>query len=368
MSNSRSHAIGPGHELRDVARADRAVGTHIGAHVGVGMAAQPEDGAVALAGDFDIDLRLAGVVHGHQVLAPVLDPLHRTVAETRGKWNEEILRIEFAARAEAAADIVLHHLDGFLRQADLAGEDAAVEERHLGGAVHRQPAGAGVPFGHDAARLHGEPEVALHAEGFAPGIRRIGKSRIGVAAHRVERERAVGAGAFEQQAFASLGNAPVGDRGQRLDLRRDRLQRVFADGDAVREHHGHRLSDIAHLAVGNHRLLERFELRQRLQPHRDDRSAAGHVARRDDCMHSRNLQSLGGIDGHNASVSHGAAQDDRMQQAFAAEVVDVFAAAAQEAQVFPPLDAAADEGILHRPVSDFLYAARASSTASTIGM
>ena len=52
--------VGPRHELGDVARAHRAVGAHIGAHVDVGVAAQAEDDAVAAAGDLDARPRLRG--------------------------------------------------------------------------------------------------------------------------------------------------------------------------------------------------------------------------------------------------------------------------------------------------------------------
>ncbi len=104
-------AIGPRHELRDVARADRAVGAHIGADVDIGVAAQAEDGAVAGAGDLHVALRLARMVHAHEVLAAVLRPLHGPAGVARRERDEEILGIELAARAEAAADIVLHDLD-----------------------------------------------------------------------------------------------------------------------------------------------------------------------------------------------------------------------------------------------------------------
>ena len=43
------------------------------ADVDIGMAAQAEDDPVARAGDLDIDLGLAGVVHRHQVLAELAE-------------------------------------------------------------------------------------------------------------------------------------------------------------------------------------------------------------------------------------------------------------------------------------------------------
>ena len=78
-------------------------------------------------------LGLAGVVHRHQVFAAVLDPFHRTIDVARSERDEEILRVEFAARAIAAADVVLDHGDLRFRQADLLRQNAPVEERHLGG-------------------------------------------------------------------------------------------------------------------------------------------------------------------------------------------------------------------------------------------
>ncbi len=56
------------------------------------------------------------------MLAPVLDPFDRAPHEARGEGDEEILGIEFAAHAEAAADVVLDHQDFFLGQPDLARE------------------------------------------------------------------------------------------------------------------------------------------------------------------------------------------------------------------------------------------------------
>ena len=184
--------VGPRHELGDVARADRAVGAHVGAHVDVGVAAQAEDDAVAAAGDLDIDLRFAGVVHRHQVLAAVLDPLHRPPDMARGERNEEVLRVELAARAEAAADVVLHHVDGVLGKADLLCQDAPVEERHLGRARDGEPAVGRVPLRQHAARLHGEAVMALGAELLAPDVGRRRERRVGIAAGGGERHRAVG--------------------------------------------------------------------------------------------------------------------------------------------------------------------------------
>ena len=112
----------------------RAVGAHVGADVGVRLSAQAQDGAVALARDLQRAGDVARVIGGDQVLAPVLDPFHRAAGVAGGERDEEILRVELAAHAEPAADVVLHHADRAFGETELCGKDATVGERHLGGA------------------------------------------------------------------------------------------------------------------------------------------------------------------------------------------------------------------------------------------
>src|SRR5581483_9649043 len=88
-----------------------AIGADIGAHVAKNLAAQAEDRAVASARDLQLAIDLARMVDGEQMLAPVLDPFHRAVDLARGKWNQKVLRIEFTAHAEAAADVEFDHIN-----------------------------------------------------------------------------------------------------------------------------------------------------------------------------------------------------------------------------------------------------------------
>ena len=107
----------------------RAVGADIGALVGADAAAQRQNGAVAVAGDLQLALGLAGMVGGEQMLAAVLDPFDRAAGEPRRERDQEILGVELAARAEAAADIVLHHADGAFREAHQLRQHAPIGER-----------------------------------------------------------------------------------------------------------------------------------------------------------------------------------------------------------------------------------------------
>ncbi len=197
------HAIGTRENLRGVARACRAVGADIGADVGPGVAAQPADGAVAVAGDLELAGDVAGMVGGEEMLAAVLDPLDRAPDRARSKGNEEIFRIELAAHAESAADVVLDHADRALCHAELLCEDAPVGKRHLGGAMDSEPAVA--PFGEDAAQLHRHRGVALDLERLAPHIGRVAKGGIGIALHRSQGAGEIGGALLEQQCAVLRG-------------------------------------------------------------------------------------------------------------------------------------------------------------------
>ncbi len=149
-----------------------------------------------------------------------------------------------------------------------------------------------------------------------------------------------------------------------------------ASAGAVRQHDGDRLADIAHLVFGNDGLGYRLELRQRLQPHGNARHRMADILRRDDAVHPGKRARPRDIDRADAAVGHGAAQDGGMQKPLAREVIDIFPTPTQEAQVLEAFNRAADEGV-DRPhgealvaapslAASFLYAARASSTASTM--
>src|SRR6516162_5108787 len=110
------HAIWAGETLRQGARRDQPVGADIGPEIDEHLAAQSEDRAVAAAGDLDLAICLARMVHRGQMLAPVLEPADRTTDMPCGERDQEVLGIELAAGAKAAANIVLGQVDVARRQ------------------------------------------------------------------------------------------------------------------------------------------------------------------------------------------------------------------------------------------------------------
>src|SRR5207248_8632255 len=65
----RSDAVGTGQNLDHVAGRGRADRADVGSEIGEHLPPQPDDGAVAQAGDLEFALHVAGVVHRHHVFA-----------------------------------------------------------------------------------------------------------------------------------------------------------------------------------------------------------------------------------------------------------------------------------------------------------
>src|ERR1700747_1333632 len=98
-------------------------------------------------GDLNLAIRLARVIHRGQVLTAVLDPADRATDMPGGKRDEEVLWIELAAGAEAAADIVFNQIDMRGSESKHCGQGIAIKEWHLGGAEHGHSSLRPIPLG-----------------------------------------------------------------------------------------------------------------------------------------------------------------------------------------------------------------------------
>src|SRR5215472_5641075 len=68
------------------------------------------------------------MVRGEKMLAPVLDPFHRSPNMARRKWNEEVLGIELSSNAKAAAHIELDQVNVVFLQLHHRCKSAPVEK------------------------------------------------------------------------------------------------------------------------------------------------------------------------------------------------------------------------------------------------
>ena len=89
----------------------RGVGAHIGALVVEIAVVDGEDAALAVDGGADVVQLLARMIGGDQMLAPVLQPLHRAAQPHGGNADQHVFRIKLAADAEAATHMGLVHVN-----------------------------------------------------------------------------------------------------------------------------------------------------------------------------------------------------------------------------------------------------------------
>ncbi len=338
------NVVGAGHELRDVAHRGHAVGTHIGADIDIDVAAQADDQAVPVERHLDLAFGLARMRDRHEMLAPILHPFDRAAELARRKGDQKVFRIKFAPRPEAAADIEFNIIDRFLGKPDHARHGAAIEERQLGGARHAQAPGRAIPLGQQSARLHRHGGEPLRAKRFTAPMGRGAECRRDVALAGRDERCAIGAGALEQENVALGGGVPIRHRGQVLDVERNGRDGILGKLGAVGQDHGDGLAHIAHhgrrddgLRIGSNRRIG--------PPKRNRRDRMRQVLRRHDGPDPRHSQSRRRVDRADTTVGDRAAHDRGVPLAFARQVIDILAAAAQEAQILETLDRAADECI-----------------------
>ncbi len=227
------------------------------------------------------------------MLAPVLDPFHRAIEPQRGDADEHVLRIKFAADAEAAADMAFVEMDGGRRAAEHARERVAVPVRHLGGAVHFEHVARRVVAGRwrraspEARRCGGRPPDRVSTTACARGERRVDVAKAFAHARdfgRVAWRRMSPGGA---SAASSAGNSSTSTV--------TRSAASSARYGSVANTDGDRLADIAHALPGEDRLavgLEPFDAREA----EIDRRHVGDVRRRPYREDARRLARRVGVD------------------------------------------------------------------------
>ena len=154
------HAIGAGQHGGGEVGNGRGVRAHIGAVVVEELIVDAEDAAFCVDGGADVMVLLARMIGGDQMLAAVLDPFDRPAEFQRGGADQHVFGIDFAADAEAAADMAFVELNGFRRAAQHLRDWIAIPVRHLGGAVHFQHVARLVVAGDGAARFQRHAGVA----------------------------------------------------------------------------------------------------------------------------------------------------------------------------------------------------------------
>ena len=277
--------------------------------------------AILVGGRGDLQRFLAGVAAADQVLGPVLDPLHRAVAEQHGGHHDGLLfLLEADLLAEGAADIVHHDVDVVGGKAQHPGQERPGLVHALTREDQFELLGPDIPLGDQAAGLHRDVDVPVLIDRLVEDVRRLlqqfvhaGQVPGGQDAGQVVRQGRV-------HPRAALGQRlRRGDhRILRLDVHDDQLGGILGQVPRLGDHDGDRVTDIADVTVGEH------------LPRGMVGGPAGQLVRRRVGLgrgqhgdHARHLPGLAGVQVHDPARGHGAAHERGMHHPGLVQVIDV---------------------------------------------
>ncbi len=277
-----------------------------------------------------------------RVLAPHLDPLHRSPEPARDRGNQDVFRIDVTLGAEAAPDVGRDDPHLLLGEAERRGDGRSNRERHLRRRPHGEPTVGRVGLRHDAARLDrhrgdtGDIQRRLHDRvRLREAVRHV--------ADRGRRRARDVVGPFVEDPRRTR-------RERRLDGRRCRQHGVFHHhrvggvGGAIRvvgDYHGHRLAGVAHLRPGDRGLGVGTEPRRgHERRHRGD--ALRQIGDREDRDDARKRPGPARLHLQDARVGVRAPHDRRVDEVRQPHVVHEAAAAGEQAAIFAAFDGQSD--------------------------
>src|SRR5437764_7926393 len=120
--------------------------------------------ALGVEAELGIDDLVESMAGADQIFHAVASPFNRTAEQARCRADENLLRIERALAAEAAAHVGGDHADVVAGYIERGGERIAHDARYLRRRMQRKRAPAGIVFGETGAWLNPHRGLAVHAE------------------------------------------------------------------------------------------------------------------------------------------------------------------------------------------------------------
>ena len=306
-----------------------------------------EQAGVVVEGEPDRDPVGARVVRGDEVLAAVLDPLHRPTQLVGGGDHRQLLALGEELLAEPAADVVGLHPHLVLGDAERPGAGLTGLVRALGREPHVELAGRGRVRREHPTGLHRDVGVPVLDERLGDDVRRGREDGVEVGVgRRFDPHGDVRAELGVHERGVLGGALGVDDGGQRLVVDLDQLGRVLGEVARLGHDERDRVADEADVALGEgpegraghgrrvtleHGRLHRADVRVEVRggEHRPD---AGHGPRRVD------------VEAGDPGVREVAAHERGVQHPRHDHVVDVGALPGQQPWVLAPAD-----GLPHEP-------------------
>ncbi len=244
----RREVVGARQDAADLRRlqAGRERVDRVGAGVDRGLGVERQQLAVLVGVGGQLVVVLARVGGGDQMLAAILDPAHRAVEMARQPAEADLLGLQQALPAEAAADVGRDHADALLRDAQALRQAVAHDVRHLGRGGEHELVEPVVPLGDCSFSLQGRHALARHAEGALDHHGRRCHRGVELADHRRGLEEdVVGPVLVDERRTRADRRAHVGVDGQCVEPDADRRRDVLGGGARVGDAHRDRLADEA---------------------------------------------------------------------------------------------------------------------------
>ena len=345
------------HQREDIGEGGQEVPVrgHIGPHIGQGAHAKAEEAAVAVQRQLGLAHVVARVLVGRNGLAALAGPLDRPAHAPGRPQYEAMLHVLPALGPEAAAHIARNDADLVLGDLeDIAGEGVphAVGILHVG--VERVAVLAGVVHAQRAARLQ---ILRVHAgDDVAPAddVRRPRDG--GVGGGLVPRGKNVGdivGGLVPDPRAARRGRRRgVRHRRQGVIVHVHALGGVLGLGQRLRDHHRHRVADIAH-AILAETLVRRGEHGGAVRPgalehHLHGAEAVlGEIGAGENGDHARHRARGGRLDGPDPGMGMRRAHDDQVRLAGQVDVVVEAALTLQQPRIVEAPDPLPDPVLPH---------------------
>ena len=348
------HTVRPGQERGAELRGHEGRGPHVCADVGVDHRPHGHDPSGGVEAELEIVLHLARVVRRDEVLAALLDPADGPAELQRGERDEDVLGIELAPGAEAAAHVHLGEAQRAGRDSEDRREDGAVDVDALGRADEVELAAARVGRHRDEpARLEGGRRLPRVAEALADDEVRTGQRRAGVADPHPDRRDVVRVRPGKEA--RRVGRERDGDgraRRERRVVDVDQLERVRGEVAVVGHDERHGLADVADDVARDRGLQVAGRALGRGHPVGDD-GARRHVRGGEDGAHPRQPERARGVHAADARVRVGRSEHRRLEHARRPDVGDEPAVAGRETLAAEAAVAGSDHRAPHdtlRPV------------------
>jgi hypothetical protein len=331
--------IGASHIVHALHGAKGLVQADVGALVVDQPHPHAQDGAVPPPSHLDVADAPGAVVGCPQVLEAVLGPLDRAADFPRQHGQEHRALVHPRLHAEVAAHVWDDEANIAVAKPQSArGRRVPAEVAEVG--PDRHLVVDGIVAGDGGEPLQRGRAVPVQLEAVADHDVGLGKGGVDVpeVPHLIHDLVAAGSAGVQLRLIGVSGVLGVHDDGKRLVLDLDRVEGVLGDVAVLGRHDGHDLAGEAS-AVGGH-VVPGSPLRIGRALLRLDE--AQHVPAGDDAVDARDLQRVGIVDTLDEGVGVGTAQHGRVQHARQHDIVDVLAAAGEEAGILVALDRLSD--------------------------